>query len=44
MAGPDADRAWLITDDPVHAWVRDTWIEQDVDPRLPFGHDRRKRS
>jgi 5-deoxy-glucuronate isomerase len=36
MAGPDPERAWLIADDPVHAWVRDTWKGQDVDTRLPY--------
>jgi 5-deoxy-glucuronate isomerase len=36
MAGPGATRAWLICDDPAHAWVRDTWADQPVDPRLPF--------
>ena len=36
MAGPDPERSWLITDDPVHAWVRDTWEGQDVDARLPY--------
>ena len=36
MAGPSPDRAWLICDDPAHAWVRATWAAQDVDPRLPF--------
>ncbi|MEU4014652.1 5-deoxy-glucuronate isomerase [Microbacterium sp. NPDC028030] len=36
MAGPDRDRAWLITDDPAHAWVRDSWSGQDFDPRLPY--------
>lgn len=36
MAGPDPDRAWLITDDPAHAWVREQWQKQDVDPRLPY--------
>jgi 5-deoxy-glucuronate isomerase len=35
MAGPE--RAWLISDDPAHAWIRDTWTTQDIDPRLPFG-------
>ena len=35
MAGPGAERAWLICDDPAHAWVRDTWADQAVDPRLP---------
>ena len=36
MAGPGAERAWLISDDPAHAWVRGSWTHQDVDPRLPF--------
>jgi 5-deoxy-glucuronate isomerase len=39
MAGPAAERAWLISDDPAHAWVRSTWADQPVDPRLPFGRD-----
>ncbi|SEE50315.1 5-deoxyglucuronate isomerase [Streptomyces sp. 2131.1] len=30
MAGPGPERAWLISDDPAHAWVRETW------PELPF--------
>jgi 5-deoxy-glucuronate isomerase len=37
MAGPAAERAWLICDDPAHAWVRSTWADQAIDPRLPFG-------
>jgi 5-deoxy-glucuronate isomerase len=36
MAGPDPDREWLISDDPAHAWVREAWPHQPVDPRLPF--------
>jgi 5-deoxy-glucuronate isomerase len=36
MAGPGPERAWLICDDPAHAWVRDTWADQPVDPRLPL--------
>ncbi|MEA9986430.1 5-deoxy-glucuronate isomerase [Subtercola sp. RTI3] len=36
MAGPDAERAWLISDDPAHAWVRDSWNNQHVDNRLPY--------
>ncbi|MBB6173737.1 5-deoxy-glucuronate isomerase [Nocardiopsis mwathae] len=36
MAGPGDERAWLICDDPAHGWVRRTWVEQDVDPRLPL--------
>jgi len=35
MAGP-GKREWLICDDPAHAWVRDTWATQAVDPRLPM--------
>ncbi|MFG3104024.1 5-deoxy-glucuronate isomerase [Streptomyces sp. NPDC048182] len=36
MAGPGAERAWLISDHPDHAWVRDTWTGQPADPRLPL--------
>ncbi|HKS97945.1 MAG TPA: 5-deoxy-glucuronate isomerase [Rugosimonospora sp.] len=36
MAGP-GERAWLICDDPAHAWIRGTWADQPVDPRLPTG-------
>ncbi|MES4832870.1 5-deoxy-glucuronate isomerase, partial [Streptomyces anthocyanicus] len=36
MAGPEAERAWLICDHPDHAWIRDTWPGQAVDPRLPL--------
>jgi 5-deoxy-glucuronate isomerase len=25
MAGPGTERAWRVTFDPAHAWVRDTW-------------------
>jgi 5-deoxy-glucuronate isomerase len=35
MAGP-GPRAWRIRDDPAHAWIRETWPGQPVDPRLPF--------
>ncbi|HKN99469.1 MAG TPA: 5-deoxy-glucuronate isomerase [Pseudonocardiaceae bacterium] len=34
MAGPV--REWLFTDDPAHAWIRDTWAGEPVDPRLPL--------
>lgn len=37
MAGPGPVRDWLISDDPHHGWIRQTWEGQDVDPRLPFG-------
>ena len=36
MAGPGTERAWLICDDPAHGWVRDTWSDQGIDPRLPL--------
>jgi 5-deoxy-glucuronate isomerase len=36
MAGPGEERAWKIVDDPEHAWLRGTWEDQDVDPRLPL--------
>jgi len=36
MAGPAPERAWKICDDPAHGWVRSTWEQQQVDPRLPF--------
>jgi 5-deoxy-glucuronate isomerase len=36
MAGP-GERAWRFTDDPEHAWIRASWAEQELDPRLPFG-------
>jgi 5-deoxy-glucuronate isomerase len=43
MAGPAAERAWVIRDDPAHAWVRETWPDQKVDPRLPFAPQVRRR-
>ncbi|MDR1264792.1 MAG: 5-deoxy-glucuronate isomerase [Propionibacteriaceae bacterium] len=36
MAGPGPVRDWLITDHPAHAWMRDAWKNQAIDPRLPF--------
>jgi 5-deoxy-glucuronate isomerase len=37
MAGP-GERAWRACDDPAHAWIRDGWAGQGIDPRLPFGN------
>ena len=34
MAGPEAERAWNITDHPEQTWVRGTWDEAGIDPRL----------
>jgi 5-deoxy-glucuronate isomerase len=36
MAGPGTERVWQICDDPEHAWVRGTWDDQEIDPRLPL--------
>ncbi len=36
MAGPAAERAWRFCDDPAHAWIRGTWRDQAIDPRLPL--------
>ena len=35
MAGP-GERAWRFTDDPAHAWIRASWDEQELDPRVPL--------
>ena len=31
MAGP-GERAWRAPDDPAHAWLRETWAEEAIDP------------
>ncbi len=36
MAGPDLLREWNVTDDPHHAWIRESWKDQVPDPRLPY--------
>ncbi|MFF7228557.1 5-deoxy-glucuronate isomerase [Streptomyces sioyaensis] len=36
MAGPGETREWLICDHPDHGWIRATWPDQPVDPRLPL--------
>ena len=33
MAGPAADRQWLISDHPDQTWVRSLWTDLPVDPR-----------
>ncbi len=35
MAGPADDRALAFCDDPAHGWVRETWSDQETDPRCP---------
>jgi 5-deoxy-glucuronate isomerase len=37
MAGPVPGRAWCISDDPSQTWLRATWADQQLDPRLPLG-------
>ncbi len=36
MAGPAEDSVWLMTDDPQFTWVRETWADAEIDPRLPM--------
>ncbi len=36
MAGPAEDRALAFCDDPEHGWIRDTWTDDDLDPRCPM--------
>ena len=36
MAGPEPERSWRFCDDPAHAWIRGTWADQAIDPRLPM--------
>jgi 5-deoxy-glucuronate isomerase len=35
LAGPGAERSMAFCDDPAHHWVRDTWNDMPVDPRIP---------
>jgi 5-deoxy-glucuronate isomerase len=36
LAGPAAERSMAFSDDPVHAWIRESWESELVDPRLPL--------
>lgn len=36
LAGPDEDRTMAFCDDPTHHWIRASWDDQAVDPRLPL--------
>lgn len=36
MAGAGDAREWKICEDPSHAWVRDGWTSDPIDPRLPL--------
>lgn len=39
MAGPGGSE-WLSVDDPCYGWLRQTWDDTDVDPRLPYAPNR----
>ncbi|MDR6939766.1 5-deoxy-glucuronate isomerase [Arcanobacterium hippocoleae] len=36
MAGPAEDASWMMRDDPAHTWQRQSWENEEIDPRLPF--------
>ncbi len=36
LAGPQAGRSFVVTDDPEQHWIRATWLEQARDPRVPM--------
>ncbi|MFF0306727.1 5-deoxy-glucuronate isomerase [Streptosporangium sp. NPDC004379] len=36
LAGPAEKRTMACADDPRHAWVRSSWAEQTIDPRVPM--------
>ncbi|MBF8185888.1 5-deoxy-glucuronate isomerase [Nonomuraea sp. K274] len=37
LAGPAEQRSMAFCDDPRHTWIRSSWDDQLIDPRLPFG-------
>lgn len=39
MAGPTQKREWLVTEDAAHSWIRDTFLGQPVDERLPYDRE-----
>src|SRR5262245_21959907 len=43
LAGPADERTMAFCDDPAHAWIRGTWANQPVDPRLPMTQPREQR-
>ena len=36
LAGPGGERSMAFCDDPAHHWIRDTWSDDDLDPRCPL--------
>ena len=36
LAGPADERTMAFCDDPDHHWIREAWVDQGQDPRLPM--------
>ncbi|MCV0009644.1 5-deoxy-glucuronate isomerase [Mobiluncus mulieris] len=36
MGGPAEDSVWLMSDDPIHTWMRQAWEGLEIDTRVPF--------
>jgi hypothetical protein len=36
LAGPGEDRSMAFCDDPAHGWVRGSWDDAPLDPRVPM--------
>jgi 5-deoxy-glucuronate isomerase len=36
LAGPAEQRTMAFRDDPRHAWIRGSWVDEPIDPRLPY--------
>jgi len=36
LAGPASPRTMAFCDDPTHAWIRQSWADETIDPRLPM--------
>jgi 5-deoxy-glucuronate isomerase len=34
MSGSGEANEWRFSDDPAHAWVRETWEGMELDPRV----------
>lgn len=43
LAGEAEPRTMAFCDDPKHAWIRDSWRSQPIDPRLPLTTHRGKK-
>jgi 5-deoxy-glucuronate isomerase len=36
LAGPAEERTMAFCDDPAHQWIRESWKDEPLDPRLPL--------